>query len=61
MSIITVGIDLAKDIFAVQGDNASGKAELIKPRVARAQLLALISKLPPCLIGMEACSELLAA
>lgn len=56
MSIITVGIDLAKDIFAVHGVGASGKAELIKPRVARAQLLALIAQLPPCLIGMEACS-----
>ncbi|MEN3068578.1 hypothetical protein [Uliginosibacterium sediminicola] len=29
MSIITVGIDLAKDIFAVHGVGASGKAELV--------------------------------
>ncbi|GAB4061081.1 IS110 family transposase [Uliginosibacterium sediminicola] len=56
MSIITVGIDLAKNVFAVHGVNESGKAELVKPRVARDQLLKLISKLPPCLIGMEACS-----
>ena len=56
MSIITVGIDLAKDIFAVHGVNVSGKPELVKPRVARAKLLELIANLPPCLIGMEACS-----
>ena len=56
VSIITVGIDLAKDVFAVHGVNAAGKAELVKPRVARVQLLALMASLPPCLIGMEACS-----
>ena len=56
MSIITVGIDLAKNVFAVHGVNELGKAELVKPRVARDKLLELIAKLPPCLIGMEACS-----
>ena len=56
MSIITVGIDLAKNIFAVHGVNEIGKAELDKPRVNRDQLLPLIANLPPCLIGMEACS-----
>ena len=56
MSIITVGIDLAKNVFAVHGVDASGKACLIKPRVARSQLLGLIAQLPPCLIGMEASS-----
>ena len=30
MSIITVGIDLAKNIFAVHGVNEAGKPELIK-------------------------------
>ena len=56
MSIITIGIDLAKNIFAVHGVNESGKAELVKPKVPRDQLLPLIANLPPCLIGMEACS-----
>src|ERR1700750_2223441 len=56
MSIITVGIDLAKNVFAVHGVNELGKAELVKPRVPRDQLLKLIATLPPCLIGMEACS-----
>jgi len=56
MSIIVVGIDLAKNVFAVHGINELGKAELIKPRVARDKLRSLIASLPPCLIGMEACS-----
>ena len=56
MSIITIGIDLAKNVFAVHGVDENGKAALIKPKVARDQLLLLIANLPPCLIGMEACS-----
>ena len=56
MSIITVGIDLAKNVFAVHGVDDSGKAALVKPKVSREHLLPLIAQLPPCLIGMEACS-----
>lgn len=33
MAIITIGIDLAKNVFAVHGVNESGKAELVDPRV----------------------------
>jgi len=56
MSIVTVGIDLAKNIFAVHGVDETGKAVLVKPKVAREQLSALIVQLAPCVIGMEACS-----
>jgi len=56
MSIITVGIDLAKNVFAVHGVDENGKAVLVKPRVVRERLLDLIAQLPPCVIGMEACS-----
>jgi transposase len=56
MSIITVGIDLAKNVFAVHGVDDNGKPVLVKPKVSRADLLPLIAQLPPCLIGMEACS-----
>ncbi len=45
MSIITIGIDLAKNIFAVHGVNESGHAELVKPKLARDQLLPLIVSL----------------
>ena len=43
MTIITIGIDLAKNIFAVHGVNENGKPELVKPRVSRDQ------RLPCCL------------
>jgi transposase len=56
MSIITVGIDLAKNVFAVHGVDDNGKATLVKPKVPRDKLLELVAQLPPCLIGMEACS-----
>ena len=56
MSIITVGIDLAKNVFAVHGVDDNGKPVLVKPKVARDKLLELVANLPPCLIGMEACS-----
>ncbi len=56
MNIITVGIDLAKNVFAVHGVDDNGKPALVKPKVSRADLLPLIANLSPCLIGMEACS-----
>ncbi|MBA4107969.1 MAG: IS110 family transposase [Leptothrix sp. (in: Bacteria)] len=56
MSIIAIGLDLAKNVFAVHGIDEAGKAALIKPAVKREALMQLIAKLPPCLIGMEACS-----
>jgi transposase len=56
MAIVFVGIDLAKNVFAVHGVDEHGKPALVRPSVARAKLHALIASLPPCTIGMEACS-----
>ena len=56
MTITTVGIDLVKNVFAVHGVDQNGKAVLIKSRVTRTALPGLIAGLPPCVIGMEACS-----
>ena len=62
MTIVTVGIDLAKNVFAVHSVGEAGKPELVRPDVPRAkllellELLELVAHLPPCLIGMEACS-----
>ena len=54
MPIITIGIDLAKNIFAVHGVNENGRAELLKPKVSRDQLLPLIANLPPWRLGVGA-------
>jgi hypothetical protein len=56
MAIVFVGIDLAKNVFAVHGVNPAGKPELVRPSVPRAKLHEMIAALPPCTIGMEACS-----
>lgn len=53
--ITTVGIDLAKNVTSVHGVTAQGKAVLRKS-LSPARLLELMAKLPPCLVGMEACS-----
>ena len=49
-----IGIDLAKNVFQLHGEDASGKV-LWKKRLRREALLAFLAKRPPALIGMEAC------
>jgi len=56
MSIVCVGIDLAKNVFALHGVTEAGGVGLKQPKVARARLGALVAALPPCTIGIEACS-----
>ena len=55
-TVSVIGIDLAKKVFALHGINSAGKPVLVRPSVRREQLLALLAQLPPCVIGMEACS-----
>ena len=56
MSIVYVGIDLAKNVFAVHGVDEAGKPALVRPSVPRAKLHELIAALPPCTVAMEACT-----
>ena len=56
MNIKRVGIDLAKQVFQLHGVDAQEKAVLRK-QLRRVQMLDYFKKLPPCLIGMEACSS----
>ena len=53
-AIVTVGIDLAKNIFQIHGVNAIGEVVLRK-RLTRRKVLLFFAKLAPCLIGIEAC------
>lgn len=53
MGILYVGIDLAKNVFAVHGVNESGQPELVRPSVARAKLHELIASLPPCVTAWK--------
>jgi transposase len=54
MEISTIGLDLAKSIFQVHGINDAGEV-VVRKSLRRPQLLPFFAKLPPCLIGMEAC------
>src|SRR5215469_2545309 len=54
MKITTVGIDLAKDIFRVHGCDARGRV-VVSKSLTRHELRVFVAKLPPCLVGMEAC------
>ena len=51
----TVGLDLAKRVFQVHAVNAGGEG-LVRRQVRRAELLRFFSRLPPCLVGMDACA-----
>jgi len=54
LEIITVGLDLAKNVFQAHGADASGRAVLRK-KLRRDQVLAFFGQLPPCVVAMEAC------
>ncbi|MGR3549299.1 IS110 family transposase, partial [Pseudooceanicola sp.] len=54
LEIITVGLDLAKNVFQVHGADGTGRAALCK-KLRRAQVLEFFSQLPPCVVAMEAC------
>lgn len=56
MGIVYVGIDLAKNVFALHAVDDAGRVALVRTSVPRAKLLELIAGLPACTIGMEACS-----
>lgn len=55
MGIVTLGLDLGKNRVHMVGFDGDGRI-VLRRRVRRGQLLALTANMPPCLIGMEACS-----
>ena len=55
MQISTIGIDLAKTVFQVHGVDAADKP-VLKRQLRRGQVIEFFAKLPPCLVGMEACA-----
>ncbi len=47
MAIVTVAMDLAKNIFAGHGIDEGGKATLVRQEIPRAKLAKLIANMPP--------------
>jgi transposase len=54
--IITIGVDLAKNVFQVHGVDASGAA-VVRRQLRRSAMEKFFAQLPPCLVGMEACGS----
>jgi transposase len=54
--VVTVGVDLAKNVFQVHAVDADGKV-LVRRQVRRAEVLKFFAALPPCLVGIEACAS----
>jgi len=55
-AITTVGLDIAKSVFQVHGVDAQGEV-VVRRQLRRARLLPFFQKLPPCLVGIEACAS----
>lgn len=56
MTVVSLGLDLAKSVFQVHGVDASGRA-VLRRRLSRGELVTFFAKLPSCPVGMEACSS----
>jgi hypothetical protein len=54
-AVTTIGLDIAKSVFQVHGVDAEGKV-LIRRQLKRRYVLAFFQKLPPRLVGIEACA-----
>ena len=55
MTIETLGIDIAKNVFQLHGVNRNGRV-VLKRRVMRDQLLAVLAQIHPCTVVIEACT-----
>ena len=56
MKVTTIGLDLAKDVFQICAADANGKI-LYNKQLRRHQMAEFFTKLPACLIGVEACGS----
>ena len=53
--IAVIGIDIGKNSFHIVGQDRRG-ALVLRQKWSRGQVEARLANLPPCLIGMEACT-----
>src|SRR6266536_1658340 len=55
-AVTTIGLDIAKSIFQVHGVGAEGNV-VVRRKLKRRYIVAFFQKLPPCLVGIEACAS----
>ena len=56
MNVSMIGLDISKSVFQVHGESLDGKIVLEK-RMRRGQVESFFAKLPPAVIGIEACGS----
>jgi transposase len=54
-TVTTIGLDIAKSVFQVHGIDATGQV-VIRRQLKRRYVLGFFQKLPPCMVGIEACA-----
>ena len=54
VAFASVGIDIGKEIFHLVGFDFDGKI-VLRRKIRRLALVSELEKLPPCIVGMEAC------
>src|SRR5271163_3620676 len=55
-AITTIGLDIGKSVFQVHGIDAEGNV-IVRRQLKRRSVTAFFHKLPPCLVGIEACAS----
>jgi transposase len=55
-TVTTIGLDIAKSVFQVHGVDASGQV-VIRRQLKRRYVSQFFQRLPPCLVGIEACAS----
>jgi transposase len=55
-AVTTIGLDIAKSVFQVHGVDGEGKV-VIRQQLKRSRVLSFFKKLPPCVVGIEACAS----
>jgi transposase len=55
-AITTIGLDIAKSVFQVHGVDADGNV-ILRRQLKRRYVLLFFQRLPPCLVGIEACAS----
>jgi transposase len=55
-TVTTIGLDIAKSVFQAHGVDGAGQV-VIRRQLKRRYVLAFFQKLPPCLVGIEACAS----
>src|SRR5476651_352941 len=55
-TVTTIGLDIAKSLFQVHGIDAEDRV-IIRRQLKRRYVLAFFEKLPPSLVGIEACAS----